>query len=67
MVPHEASNVAPFLTASIGVAALVVDEDSTPEMLISAADKALYQAKEHGRNQIRGEAPAPLEPPPAIQ
>jgi diguanylate cyclase (GGDEF)-like protein len=38
------------LTLSVGVAAVVPSADTTVEMLVEAADLALYQAKQHGRN-----------------
>ncbi len=48
-LPHQRS---PFgmLTISIGVAALVPGDDNSPAMLVAMADRALYQAKERGRN-----------------
>jgi diguanylate cyclase (GGDEF)-like protein/PAS domain S-box-containing protein len=39
------------VTASFGVAALV-EEATTPEQFIGRADKALYRAKEEGRNRV---------------
>ena len=38
------------ITVSIGVA--TSDEAVTPQVLLEQADKALYQAKEGGRNQV---------------
>jgi diguanylate cyclase (GGDEF)-like protein len=38
------------LTLSVGVAAVVPSADTTAERLVEAADSALYQAKQHGRN-----------------
>ncbi|MEQ8493082.1 MAG: diguanylate cyclase, partial [Gammaproteobacteria bacterium] len=52
-LPHERSLVAPVLTASFGVAALVPDGESAPEVLVEQADKALYAAKASGRNRVR--------------
>ncbi|MGV7208624.1 diguanylate cyclase [Oxalobacteraceae bacterium A2-2] len=51
-LPHAAS---PFgiVTLSVGVAVLVPSEDATPDMLVRAADHALYQAKAQGRNRAR--------------
>jgi diguanylate cyclase (GGDEF)-like protein len=49
-LPHAMSSFA-CVTASIGVAAMVADEDHAPEALLRAADHALYQAKALGRNQ----------------
>lgn len=48
-LPHDDS---PFgtVTISVGVAVMVPTEGSTPDMLVRQADRALYQAKEKGRN-----------------
>jgi len=40
------------LTMSFGVASLQIDRCDTGEQLVAAADAALYQAKETGRNRI---------------
>jgi len=39
-------------TVSIGICADVIKEEDTPESFISKADKALYEAKNTGRNKI---------------
>lgn len=39
------------LTASLGIASIVATIDRPAEAMLHAADKALYQAKEGGRNQ----------------
>ena len=41
-----------FVTISVGVTLYKQDEMKTPEELYIAADKALYQAKENGRNRV---------------
>lgn len=51
-IPHADSSVDSRVTISIGVAGVQVDTDLTPETLLDMADKALYQAKALGRNQI---------------
>lgn len=48
---HQYSQAAPVVTISLGVASLGPDCDS-PQALIQAADNALYQAKQQGRNQV---------------
>jgi len=52
-IPHEKSSVADFLTVSVGVATTVPERDSEPAALVEAADQALYEAKNQGRNQVR--------------
>lgn len=51
-IPHAFSPVSTLVTVSIGIAAIVPDKDNLkPEILISIADQALYQAKNQGRNR----------------
>jgi two-component system chemotaxis family response regulator WspR len=53
-VPHAASSVASVVTASIGIAVMNPSTATPPDSLLAAADRALYLAKEQGRNQIVG-------------
>jgi len=41
------------LTVSIGISVMIPKEINKDEQLVSNADKALYEAKENGRNQVR--------------
>ena len=50
-LPHEATPRG-HVTASFGVAAVIPDPSQRPEVLIRAADLALYRAKTRGRNGV---------------
>ncbi len=50
-IPHEISEFG-SVTTSIGVAAIVPEEGMMPDILLKAADEALYLAKEQGRNRV---------------
>lgn len=52
-IPHEASETASHVTISMGIATLHAEDQTTPlEALMEHADKALYQAKQNGRDQF---------------
>ncbi|MDF9407868.1 diguanylate cyclase [Pelotomaculum isophthalicicum JI] len=51
-IPHASSSVSAFVTVSAGVASTVPLQAGSPEELLAAADKALYQAKQSGRNRV---------------
>ena len=50
-LPHDQS---PFgcVTVSIGVASMIPDVEQSSKVLIEAADRAMYRAKELGRNRV---------------
>ena len=57
---HQASPVSENVTISMGVVTLIPDFKRSPQTLVEAADKALYQSKEAGRNRITvGRPPMP--------
>ena len=51
-LPHPASKISPYVTISLGVAAIVPKDDQAFESLLNCADQALYQAKATGRNKV---------------
>ena len=51
MIKHEFSDIASVITISLGGVACIPNGDS-PEKILQVADKALYQAKEKGRNRV---------------
>ena len=51
-LPHAASKVSDRVTLSIGVASTIPTVDTSVELQIALADKALYQAKSNGRDRV---------------
>jgi len=50
-IPHKDSPVTSIVTISIGIVSVIPSQDLSPSQVISMADKALYRAKQAGRNQ----------------
>ncbi|MFH2060020.1 MAG: diguanylate cyclase [Pseudomonadota bacterium] len=53
-IVHEKSTVNEHVTLSLGVATMMPNNDNSAEELVAMADKALYEAKENGRDQSIG-------------
>ncbi|WP_312470533.1 diguanylate cyclase domain-containing protein [Neobacillus sp.] len=51
-IPHRKSEVNTYVTLSLGVASMVPKKDIEPNEVLMLADKALYQAKNNGRNTV---------------
>ena len=51
-IVHPKSPISEYVTLSVGVACTVPCHESSPEKLLAATDRALYQAKESGRDRV---------------
>ena len=52
-ITHKSSEITNVVTISIGVTTLVPDKDTKVSDIIVKADKALYLAKDNGRNNVQ--------------
>ncbi|WP_445172480.1 diguanylate cyclase domain-containing protein [Microcoleus sp.] len=52
-IPHEQSDVSSIVTVSMGIASIVPCCEKSPNELIVASDRALYDAKRQGRDRYR--------------
>jgi diguanylate cyclase (GGDEF)-like protein len=50
-LPHAKSDVKDIVTVSMGICSLIPSVDIKPDILISSADQALYNAKQQGRDR----------------
>lgn len=65
-IPHSSSPTGDYVTISLGISTMIPEPDQPAENLLDAADKALYRAKEEGRNCYRincevSESPSALD------
>jgi diguanylate cyclase (GGDEF)-like protein len=65
-IPNPSSKVSKFLTVCVGVASVVPATDDTYLDLVYSSDKALYKAKNDGRNIIRTTETLEKNPKPQL-
>ena len=51
-IPHPMSEVSKHLTISVGLDIVIPDNNNSVKQLLDNADKALYKAKQSGRNRV---------------
>lgn len=52
-IEHSSSTISPYITVSVGVTTVYPDDGLNIEQIYALADKALYAAKEDGRNHTK--------------
>ncbi len=50
-IPHAESDVKEIVTVSLGISSLIPTLEVQPDTLVAYADKALYDAKQQGRDR----------------
>lgn len=56
-IPHAQSEIAPIVTVSLGIASLIPSDHYLPAALVALADRALYAAKQQGRDRYAIQVP----------
>ncbi|MDQ2098488.1 MAG: diguanylate cyclase [Tychonema bourrellyi B0820] len=51
-IPHQQSDVSEIVTVSMGIATVIPSLGTSPDELVALADRALYDAKQQGRDRI---------------
>ena len=51
-IPHPMSEISKYITVSAGMASVIPDDNNTLAQLLEEADKALYKAKNTGKNKV---------------
>ncbi|ELS05627.1 diguanylate cyclase (GGDEF) domain-containing protein [Xenococcus sp. PCC 7305] len=52
-IAHQKSHISDFITLSLGVFSMVPNTLASPDLLIACTDKALYEAKRQGRDNVK--------------
>ncbi|MBD2676533.1 MULTISPECIES: diguanylate cyclase domain-containing protein [Nostoc] len=50
-IPHAKSDIKDIVTVSLGISSVIPTDEINPDTLIASADKALYKAKQQGRDR----------------
>ncbi len=50
-ISHYSSKASQYVTLSLGISSIIPSRDKSPDLLLNAADQALYKAKQQGRDR----------------